>query len=337
MKTSRFYRTAFTFLATAVAVGCGQIDTQAEDHKAALTEKEADTDFAYQGEYSGTLQPEGEEFKYGVQVIALGEGQFRAVGFAGGLPGDGWNEEYKEEVEGKLSGDTVEFVSERGKGVLKSGAIEIYSVDGTLVGTVKKVTRKSPTLGKKPPEGAVVLFDGTTPKHFKNGKLTKAGLLEQGVTSHQLFGDVHLHLEFQLSYMPTARGQQRSNSGCYLQGRYEVQILDSFGLSGEDNECGAVYSTKKPRINMCFPPLSWQTYDIDFTAAKYDAEGKKTAPARLTVRHNGVLVQKDVPVPQATRAAPVKESAEDGPIFIQDHNNPLRFRNIWLVEKTKAN
>lgn len=337
MNTNRFYRPAFAFLATAVVITCCQVDTQAEDHKAALTEKEADADFALQGEYSGTLQPEGDEFKYGVQVIALGASRFRAVGYPGGLPGDGWNEEYKEEVESKLSGGSVEFVSDRGKGILKSGEIEILTADGTSVGTLKKVIRKSPTLGKKPPKGAVVLFDGTTAKNFKNGKKTKTGLLQQGVTSHQLFGDVHLHLEFQLSYMPTARGQQRSNSGCYLQGRYEVQILDSFGLAGEDNECGAVYSTKKPRINMCFPPLSWQTYDIDFTAAKYDAEGKKTAPARLTVRHNGVLIHKDVPVPQATRAAPVKESAKDGPIFIQDHNNPLRFRNIWLVEKAKAN
>jgi hypothetical protein len=84
---------------------------------------------------------------------------------------------------------------------------------------------------------------------------------------------------------------------------------------------------------MCFPPLSWQTYDIDYTPAKYDADGKKTANARMTVRHNGVLIHDDVEVPRATRAAPVGEGPEPGPIYIQDHGNPVRLRNIWLVEK----
>ena len=84
---------------------------------------------------------------------------------------------------------------------------------------------------------------------------------------------------------------------------------------------------------MCYPPLSWQTYDIDYTAAKFDENGKKTANARITVRHNGVVIHDDVELPRSTRAAPVKEGPEPGPIFIQDHRNPIRFRNIWLVEK----
>ncbi len=135
-----------------------------------------------------------------------------------------------------------------------------------------------------------------------------------------------------LSYMPSAREQARSNSGCYVQGRYEVQILDSFGLKGEKNECGAIYDVSAPSTNMCFPPLSWQTYDIDFTAAKFDENGEKMADAKMTVRHNGVVVQKDVPVPTATRAAPNKEGPGPGPIYLQDHGNPVRFRNIWVVE-----
>ena len=133
--------------------------------------------------------------------------------------------------------------------------------------------------------------------------------------------------------MPAARGQGRANSGCYMQGRYEVQILDSFGLSGENNECGGIYTIAKPSVNMCLPPLTWQTYDVDYTAAKFDADKKKTANAKLTVRHNGVLIHENVELPKGTTAAPVAEGPEPGPIYIQDHGNPIRFRNIWLVEK----
>jgi hypothetical protein len=118
-----------------------------------------------------------------------------------------------------------------------------------------------------------------------------------------------------------------------MQGRYEVQILDSFGLSGEHNECGGIYSVKKPDVNMCLPPLSWQTYDIDFTAAKFDAAGKKLANARMTVKHNGTLIHKDVEVPKRTTASPLAEGRENGPIYIQNHGNPLRYRNIWVIPK----
>jgi hypothetical protein len=135
-----------------------------------------------------------------------------------------------------------------------------------------------------------------------------------------------------LPYQPYDRGQGRGNSGIYLQGRYEVQMLDSFGLEGKDNECGGIYEIRDPDLNMCFPPLQWQTYDIEFRQAEFDQRGKKTAPAQLTVRHNGVLIHKDVEVPRTTRAAPV---GQEGPshefIHLQDHGNPVRYRNIWVV------
>jgi hypothetical protein len=196
------------------------------------------------------------------------------------------------------------------------------------------VHRQSPTMGAAPPEGAVVLFDGKGTNHFPGSKVTADGLLEQGTTSSDKFGDCTVHVEFMLSYMPTARGQGRSNSGVYVQGRYEVQVLDSFALEGKDNECGAIYRTHAPKLNMCFPPLTWQTYDIDFTAAKYDADGKKTANARMIVKHNGVLVQEDEEVPQTTTAAPFKEENSPGPINLQNHGNPVRFRNIWVVPRS---
>jgi hypothetical protein len=155
----------------------------------------------------------------------------------------------------------------------------------------------------------------------------------QGATTRAEFQDFTLHLEFRTPYQPKARGQGRGNSGVYAQGRHEVQILDSFGLNGEANEAGAIYGVKAPSINMCFPPLQWQTYDIEFTAARYDASGKKTANPRMTVRHNGVEVQKATEIGMPTTAAPVPAGPSAGPILLQDHGNPLRFRNIWVLPK----
>lgn len=314
----------------------GQNDEKKRPKKpAAITDPaKAGADFAIQGEYSGTVTDDGESFKMGVQVIALGGGKFQAVGYPGGLPGDGWNEEEVVTGSGETKAGQTKITGEDGTAIITDGkSVQLFNAAGDEIGTLKKVVRKSPTLGKKPPQGAVVLFDGTSADGFENGKLDSKGRLMQGVTSKQKLQDCTLHLEFMLSYMPEGRKQGRSNSGCYLQGRYEVQILDSFGLKGEDNECGGIYGVRAPRINMCLPPLTWQTYDIDFTAAKYDDSGKKLSNARMTVRHNGVVVQDDVEVPSATRAAPVKEGPNPGPIYLQDHGNPLRFRNIWAVEK----
>ncbi len=288
-----------------------------------------DADFAIQGEYSGTLATNDGDLKYGVQVVALGGGRFNAVAYPGGLPGDGWNGVDKIYASGKTADGVTRLVSDQGSAVWKDNALLISDSGGTPIGSLKKVHRKSPTLGAKPPEGAIVLFDGKVNRF--EGRVTEDGLLMQGATSKPKFQDFQLHLEFRLAYMPYARGQRRSNSGCYLQGRYEVQILDSFGLEGRDNECGGIYSVRAPSVNMCFPPLSWQTYDIDFTAARYDDSGKKVRNARVTVRHNGVVIHNDVELPHATRGNPVKEGAEPGPIFLQDHGDPLRFRNIWVV------
>ena len=210
--------------------------------------------------------------------------------------------------------------------------------NGDSLGELKKVERKSPTLGQKPPEGAIVLFDGTSADAWKNGHLvessTSGKLLNWGVTSKQDFTDYKLHVEFECSFMPEARGQGRANSGVYQQSRYEVQVLDSFGLPGENDDCGAIYKIANTKVNMSFPPLSWQTYDIDFTAARFDATGKKTGNARITVRHNGVLTIDDVEIPHTTTAAPIgNESPKPGPLYLQDHGNPVLYRNIWLVEK----
>ena len=320
-------------LVLSMTVAVSAADKKVNRRQAFLTATAAGPDFAIQGEYEGEISHEEGKVRLGVQVIALGGGKFSAVGYAGGLPGHGWDGKEIITTNGELKDGAVVLKSDKGVGTIKDGVLTIAGKNGATIGKLKRVIRKSPTLGMKSPKGAVVLFDGTTAKHFKNGKLTKDGLLQQGFTSHQKFHSFTLHMEFQLSFMPYARGQGRSNSGIYMQGRYETQILDSFGLEGKHNECGGIYTIKNPDVNMCFPPLSWQTYDVEYTAAKYNAAGKKTADARMTVRHNGVLIHKNVKLPKTTTAAPVKAGPQPGPLYIQNHGNPLRFRNIWLVEK----
>ena len=184
-----------------------------------------------------------------------------------------------------------------------------------------------------PPAGAKVLFDGSSVAKFNNGKLTEGKLLAAtNVESKAKFKDHSFHIEFRTPFMPKARGQGRGNSGVYVQSRYEVQVLDSFGLDGKDNECGGIYQVSKPIVNMCLPPLAWQTYDIDFTAAKYDKDGKKTANARVTVKHNGVTIHDDLELPKQTPGRHAEGPTADS-LFMQDHSNPVAFRNIWVVEK----
>ncbi len=279
-----------------------------------------DPDFITQGEYSGNLDGK----PVGVQLVAEGSGKFAAVLYPGGLPGAGF------------SGDKAT----RLKGTATGGQITLPGLTGTMAsgkitfpgGTLSRMNRESPTVGAKAPAGAIVLFDGKSPDAFLDGKLDGDTLM-QGVTSKQLWKNFSLHIEFKIPYMPEARGQGRGNSGCYLQGRYEVQMLDSFGLEGENNECGGIYTIGSPKVNMAFPPLSWQTYDIEYTQAVYDASGKKTANARTTVKHNGVIVQDNIELDHATTASPLKEGPTPGPIHLQEHGTPVRYRNIWVVEK----
>jgi len=294
----------------------------------------AGPDYAVQGEYAGELMAGDKKMKFGVQVVALGDGKFHAVAFPGGLPGDGWDKSAeKEEYDAQLKDGVVVLQGKHGMGKLKDGVITVSHADGKTLGELKRVDRTSPTLGAKPPAGAVVLFDGSTAEHFNGGKLTDDKLLVPGGTTKQGANNFTLHVEFRTPFMPTARGQARANSGVYLQNRYELQVLDSFGLEGKDNECGGFYSVQSPKVNMCLPPLAWQTYDVDFTAAHFDSGGKKNKNAVVSIRHNGVPIYENFELPGVTPGGEGKETPAPGPLALQFHGNPVHYRNIWIVEK----
>jgi len=309
---------------------------------------------AFMGDWQGTWKgADGKEAKLCAQVIAWGGGEYQA----NLLEKFDTRDPAVAVLKGKLADEKVELSGKADQGALKgtewTAAIEgekfTGSFKGDAAGTfeLKKTERPSPTLGAKPPEGAVVLFDGTDtdawqqrdgkPINWKLDKeekcMTVAG---GGIISKKQFTDSKLHLEFRTPFMPTARGQGRGNSGVYLQGRYEVQVLDSYGLHGRSNECGGVYGVGEPRVNMCAPPLQWQTYDITFTAPRFDENGKKAKNAVMTVVHNGVTIHENVEVPNPTAAHWGGDIKEPGGIHLQDHGNPVSYRNIWVVETKPA-
>ncbi len=323
----------------------------AQDPVQIPTVDEAGPEYLVQGEYVGRLTVDGVDEMFGVQVVAAGDAKFWAVGYRGGLPGAGWDRTEKLRFRGEaanagtvLSPDdaATEYTL-----TLADKAMTVRDGEGHAVGQLLRVFRKSPTLGKEPPQGATVIFDGTSTDHvfYRNEQpvqVTEDGILivprgSGGLFTKEPFNDCELHLEFLLPFQPHASGQGRANSGCYVQGRYEVQILDSFGQEGKMNECGGMYMNADPIVNAAFPPLTWQTFDIEFTAAKYETRNAKRvtlSTARMTVYHNGILVHDDqITQDRKTTAAPCELGPEPERHYLQDHGHDIYFRNIWAVKK----
>jgi hypothetical protein len=307
----------------------------------AYTDSEkAGPDFRVQGEYLGEVKG----MKVGAQVIARGDGEFDVVVLPGGLPGAGWDGKRKLRATARSEGARAILRGEGLGGQIVAEKMTLTQDAGSL--TLSHRIRRSPTLGMEPPKGAAVLFDGKSLERWTQGRGKGAGkqpakwkLLPEGIMqvqggdiqSKKASPDFTLHLELRLPFMPYAREQGRANSGVYLQKRYELQVLDSFGLKGENNECGGFYQQAAPRVNMCYPPLSWQTYDIDFRAARFEG-GKKVANAVVTVRHNGVVIHENLELKGPTPGGEPETDAP-GPVLLQDHGNPVQYRNIWVVEK----
>lgn len=293
-----------------------------------------DDDFALQGEYAGFIkQTVGCRVWTGLQIVAMGNGKFQAVEYSGGLPGNGGTMENRRKLTGATTNGVVTLTGE-GRSITLSKGQKAVVADGSghELGRLEKYHRLSHSLKQPPAPGATVLFNGSKTDKLVNPSITDDHLLNVGTETKSAYRDFVMHIEFRTPYMPKSRGQARGNSGVYLQRRYEVQVVDSFGLEGEFNEAGSLYRQHAPIVNMAFPPLSWQTYDIDFTAARFDGSGHKTANARLTLRHNGIVVQKDYQLTGKTGEGEV-EGPDALPIKLQNHGNPVHYRNFWIVDK----
>jgi hypothetical protein len=195
-----------------------------------------------------------------------------------------------------------------------------------------------------PPADAIVLFDGTNLDAWTNGDQWKVvdGVATVGkgdIRTKQGFGDCQVHLEFREPSPATGKGQGRGNSGLFLMDRYEIQILDSFpdGTDGPvtyfDGQCGALYKQQPPAVNACRKPGEWQSYDVVFSRPRFHTDGTLATPARISVLHNGVAIHSDTVIKGDTfyHAPPSYTAhADTAPIRIQDHGNPIQFRNIWV-------
>lgn len=199
------------------------------------------------------------------------------------------------------------------------------------------------------PSDAIVLFDGKSLGEWRSTQKQDApatwklvgGAMEVvpgsgAITTARGFGDVQLHVEWMTPTPPHGEGQERGNSGVFLMGRYEVQVLDSYqNTTYPDGQAGSIYGQFPPAVNASRAPGQWQSYDIVFHRPHFDADGKLTVPARATVFHNGVLVQEDVLLLGPTsngRRDPYVAHADKLPIQLQDHGVAIRFRNIWVRE-----
>lgn len=195
-------------------------------------------------------------------------------------------------------------------------------------------------LGAKPPEKAEVLFSGKDLSGWtgRDGKAPAAWTVTDGlltvkpgsgdIMTEKKYGDFELHVEFNCPYMPDAKGQARGNSGVYLAGNTELQVLDSYGLKLQNDDCGAIYKQIIPSSNAAKPPLQWQSYDVTFHKAKLEGD-KVVKKARVTVIWNGVKTIDDAEI-DPTPGGVGNPAGTEGPILLQDHGNLVEYRNIWI-------
>lgn len=249
------------------------------------------------------------------------------------------------EIEAKAEGGILAFDRDDFKGEIRDGKFTGGRRSGKNSFEMTRTVYAPPALGAAPPANAQVLFDG---KGFDAWQDATGWVLVDGnammvtpdagdLVSKAKFKDVQLHVEFRTPLMPEQRGQSRGNSGVFVQDKYEVQVLDTFGLEGSYDECGALYKVSAPRVNACLPPTHWQTYDITYHAARFNEDGSVKAYPRMTVLHNGYVIQQDQEIPQITawkeneRLQP--PPVDPGSIMLQSHRSHyVQYRNIWVVD-----
>jgi 3-keto-disaccharide hydrolase len=205
----------------------------------------------------------------------------------------------------------------------------------------------------QPPADAIVLFDGTDLSHWQKGNGADANWMivdndymvvpkkAGGIQTRKSFGSCQLHVEWKTpeGMPPEMKGQKRSNSGVFLMGRYEVQVLDSYtddnyqtNATYADGQAGALYGQHPPMVNVCRPAGQWQSYDIAFMRPLFDDNGKCIRKARVTILHNGVCIHNNLEIEGTTfhKRKAAYSPHKEGPISLQDHGNPMCFRNIWI-------
>lgn len=289
------------------------------------------------GEFVGQIRDaddqSGASSTMAMQIRPMADGRFEAVSYGGGLPGqDGFEADHVNQYIGLINGQTLVLSGGRHAIFVDAQGCTIIQSDGERLGRLDRVERTSPTLGAAPPESAISVFNGSDTDELDNADVNEDATLRHGATIRPIAQDFDLHVEFKLPRMFDQLGQKRGNSGIYLQGRYECQVLDSFATLPVFNGAGALYRFKPPSINMVLPPGVWQTYDIRFTAARFNSDGSKRLDARVTSWLNGVKVQDDV-----VMNGPTGHGAEETPTLLptilQDHGDQVVFRNIWMIDR----
>lgn len=296
------------------------------------------------GEYEGVYHWVGRpDMPSTGMVVGEGPALYRLVARCKG-DGEVFNQV---EIHGQLEGARVVFRGTSNSAFWNAQATGTeIKVDGDYGNSfeLKKIERKSPTEGQAPPKDAVVLLafePGKAPdlsawtndkwKVFDDGSMCVQPGSGSNTTKAKI-GDCQMHLEFYLPHMPGEFGQGRANSGVYVQNRYEIQVLDSFGvLFNASGDCGSFYRVSTARVNATLPPEHWQTYDIDFRAARLNADGTQKEPARISVKHNGILIQENISLPEPTAGGVAGPGASEDILQLQDHGNRVRYRNIWYV------